>query len=195
MSEDERFMNILDKLFTKLEEEEMCFVAIVARQLRLRRNIVVFVEGFIPPSILIHRAHDQMEVHEKAQLMNREGQPQYVSAERKICEKPREGFVKLNWDATLDSKRRVMGVGILARDCRGGVVAAKCIQRPRISDPVVAEAYSAWETVELSVQLGLSQANIESDSLEVVKALCSASKCWSNYGHLIDDAKSLVQSF
>lgn len=63
-----------------------------------------------------------------------------------------------------------MGVGIIARDHEGRVLKSKCMQRPRITDPAVAEAFAAWAAVDFGIQMGFSSINLEGDLLEVVKA-------------------------
>lgn len=37
---------------------------------------------------------------------------------------PPENTVKINWDASLDKNRRILGLGLIARDVRGSVMAA-----------------------------------------------------------------------
>lgn len=55
------------------------------------------------------------------------------------------GKVKLNWDASLDRGSKKMGVGVIARDERGLVVAFMCTTIPFITDPSIAEAVAAWK--------------------------------------------------
>jgi hypothetical protein len=54
------------------------------------------------------------------------------------------GFVKINWDAALDKKKKLMGVGVVVRNSIGGVLAMQCSTRPYINDPIVAEAIAFW---------------------------------------------------
>jgi hypothetical protein len=57
--------------------------------------------------------------------------------------KPPVGFVKLNWDAAVDRSKKMVGLGIIARDSRGIVVASMCSFHPYVSDSTVAEAMGA----------------------------------------------------
>jgi hypothetical protein len=56
--------------------------------------------------------------------------------------------IKINWDAALDGQKKLMGMGIIARDCQGEVKAAMCDVIPYIRDPNVAEAIAARRAVQ-----------------------------------------------
>jgi hypothetical protein len=49
-----------------------------------------------------------------------------------------EGWLKINWDASVDSTRRRIEVGVVVRDHEGVFVAAKIITCPCILDPTMA---------------------------------------------------------
>jgi hypothetical protein len=57
--------------------------------------------------------------------------------------KPPLDFVKLNWDASLDTNSKRMGVGDLIRDRVGNVLAAISSSIPLVQDPEVAETVVA----------------------------------------------------
>lgn len=52
---------------------------------------------------------------------------------------PKIGWVKANWDETLNDKSQTMGVGVVIRDCAGAVMA--CLSSPKVfhSHPIVTE--------------------------------------------------------
>jgi hypothetical protein len=70
-----------------------------------------------------------------------------------------------------------MGLGIVARDQEGDVVAALCSGRPYVTDPAMAE----WKVAELSCKLGFKQVIVEGDALEVVMALRREGSCGGRY--------------
>ena len=69
-------------------------------------------------------------------------------------EKQPHGWVKINWDASIDKQGQRMGVGILVRDHEGKVRGAKCVTKPFIDDLAVVEEVRAWHAVELFYQMG-----------------------------------------
>jgi hypothetical protein len=61
--------------------------------------------------------------------------------------------VKINWDASVDKGRNLMGMGIVARDCEGRLIAALCVPQKFMVDPATAEALAAWKMVELCINI------------------------------------------
>lgn len=83
---------------------------------------------------------------------------------------------------------------IVARDHAGSVVAALCASRPYVVDPATAEALATWRMAEFEASLGASRVLLKGDAIEIVQAFHKDSCCWERYGHLVDDAKSLLNA-
>jgi hypothetical protein len=62
-------------------------------------------------------------------------------------EQPKDGYIKLNWDATINRTTRRMGAGVVAQDENGLVVAAMSASRPCISDLATAKAIAVVQKV------------------------------------------------
>lgn len=77
-----------------------------------------------------------------------------LSPPRHCWQKPPKGVIKLNWDAALNEYAHMMGVGILAHDSGGYVVATMCTTIPFITDPTMAEATAAWKAVLFCCEQG-----------------------------------------
>jgi len=54
--------------------------------------------------------------------------------------------IKINWDAALDGQKKIVGTGIVARDCLGVAKAAMCAVIPYIRDPTMAESHQGMES-------------------------------------------------
>jgi hypothetical protein len=65
------------------------------------------------------------------------------------------GFIKLNWDASVDRIGKKMGIGLIVRDHAGGVVVMACETKEFVDEPVVAEALAARRGVELCEEWGI----------------------------------------
>jgi hypothetical protein len=78
-------------------------------------------------------------------------------------------MVKCNWDAAVDVAGRRMGMGIVIRSHEGEVMATKCLTKPYITNPLTAEAVTAWTTATLIGQLELKDVILEGDSLSMVQ--------------------------
>lgn len=80
-------------------------------------------------------------------------------------------MIKFNWDAALNSMSKSMGVGVIAHDASGAVLATMCTTVPFITDPAIAEVMGVWKAAVLCCELRIQRAIFEGDSLEVVQAL------------------------
>jgi hypothetical protein len=69
-------------------------------------------------------------------------------------EKPSVGWIKLNWDAPIDEDKKIMGVGLVARDSTSKIRASMCNFFNYLTDPTAAEAYAACQGAELSCDMG-----------------------------------------
>jgi hypothetical protein len=87
-----------------------------------------------------------------------------------------------------------MGIGIIAQDHTGLVLAAVCASRPYVTEPTTAEVVAAWKLADVCSSLGLTKVVLEGDFLEVVTALQTEGPCWSRFGLMINDANILLNS-
>jgi ribonuclease HI len=102
---------------------------------------------------------------------------------------PPEGFVKINWDAAVDSVNCQMGIGIVARNSLGEVVASMFAPKSYIVAPDIAEAVAALRAAKFGRELSFTRVVLEGDALQIVQALKSSTPNWSSYGHLVEEAR------
>jgi hypothetical protein len=88
----------------KLDEEEIQLCAVVARQIWLRRNVVIHGGILEHPKMVVQHAREQINSFELAMVARQQNGVSLEVAESRWI-KPPEGWVKLNWDASLDGKR------------------------------------------------------------------------------------------
>jgi ribonuclease HI len=108
--------------------------------------------------------------------------------------KPPMGVIKVNWDASIDKEGKRMGMGVVARDHEGEVVATLCAQIRYITDPTSAEALAAWKGVELINRMEWNRAILEGDAQEVVKAFNYDGMWMGSYGAVIQEAKEALNN-
>jgi len=82
--------------------------------------------------------------------------------------KPPPKILKLNWDAAVDNKAKMMGVGMVVRDSHREVWATKCMRVPLIVDQPTAKVVAAWHVAKFCCEHGYPRAIFEGDSLKVV---------------------------
>jgi ribonuclease HI len=192
-SEEDAFCNILLNLCDRLKIKDWEQVGGIARQIWLRRNKLVFEGEFTHPKIVYQCAVDQLEFHRQVSQGDSGQINGETQSEVEKWKPPPRGTVKLNWDAAIDMKTRMMGVGVVDQDHAGGVIATQCSTRMYVCDPAMAEAVAVWTAVGLVGQLGFSNFILEGDSLVVVKALQREERNWANYGPILEETKELLK--
>jgi ribonuclease HI len=88
-----------------------------------------------------------------------------------------------------------MGIGVILRDCNGEVLATLSAPKEYITAPDIAEATATLRAVYFCQELGFHQVILEGDALLVVQALNTGGTNWCRYGHLLDEAKGILNSF
>jgi ribonuclease HI len=91
-------------------------------------------------------------------------------------------------------KNRMMGVGIIARDYQGLVVAARSLTLHGHTDSLVAEAWAALHAVVLAKESGLLDIILEGDALQVVNEINLVIHSLSKIGHFTDGIRSVLHS-
>jgi ribonuclease HI len=102
-------------------------------------------------------------------------------------------MVKLNWDASVDIKTKMSGLGVVIRDTNGSFLAAFSKRIHTEVSPVVAETLAALHAVLFCSEMGYSKAWFEGDALQVVNEVNSPLPCDSMHGHLIQAIKEGLQ--
>jgi hypothetical protein len=188
-SDEVDFLYIMEKLMERLDVDQMVLVATVARQIWFRRNSVVFGGDMVSPALVLQRAKDQVEMWRS--VSQRPANPTANPAQTVAVtwSKPPDGYVKINWDASVNKQQKKMGAGVVVRDSAGGVLAMYCMTKDSITSPSVAEALGAWAAVELAVRMELRRVVFEGDALEIINALRSEECCWAVYGQTLNAIK------
>ncbi|XP_059429220.1 uncharacterized protein LOC132163035 [Corylus avellana] len=189
---DEAFAGVFEQLSAYLDPEELQFFVTVARQIWLRRNAFVFGRPLLAPAEVIRRAKEQISAFEKTEAGRCKPQVPLRNHAAHTWQKPPEGFVKLNWDASIDARRQRIGIGVAVRNSNSTLLALLCASKTMLTDPGTAEALAAWHAAEITRRLGLRQVVLEEDALEVINVLKMDEGWLGSYGQVIQDAKTLL---
>jgi hypothetical protein len=191
--EAEEFFDIFAILCDRLEDTELERFASVAHKIWSRRNRLVFGGTILPPTVLIKEAIELVEDFRKAQLGSADlGQGGQTSHGR--WHRPAPNSIKINWDATLDGRKKLKGMGIIARDCQGEVKAAMCDVIPYIRDPIIAEAITARCAVHFGRNLGFESVELEGDAREIILAIGNSEEADSIHGNLLIETRQMLES-
>ncbi|KAL5566051.1 hypothetical protein UlMin_029215 [Ulmus minor] len=105
------------------------------------------------------------------------------------------GTVKVNTDATWCSRKKKFGLGVVIRDSLGSVLGSVATPVSALVTVAVAEGWALERGATLARQLGFFAVSLESDCLEVIKALIQQTSFKSELGHVLDGITDVCNHF
>ena len=101
---------------------------------------------------------------------------------------PQELVFKVNYDGAVFLNSNILGIGVVARNSDGQVIASLAQQLNQVYKGIEIEAMEATWALEFAVELGLDGVVIEGDSSIVTTALKTKELGSASYSFLISDA-------
>ncbi|KAL5555671.1 hypothetical protein UlMin_037907 [Ulmus minor] len=175
-----------------LKNEELELMCIVMWRFWFRRNIWKHEKQWLDDEACLSWARQHLSDYQY--FHNKTYHPP-AKIPPKPWEAPVLGTVKINTDAAWCSQKKKFGLGAVIRDSTGSVLAS--IATP-VYAPVtvaVAEGWALERGATLARQMGFSHVSLESDCLEVIKALVQHTKFKSELGHVLDSISDVCNSF
>ena len=96
----------------------------------------------------------------------------------------------MNFDGAIFAKSNEARLGAIIRNRRGEVMASLCQRIPYPHSVEAVEAFAARTTVNLVLDLGFREVDIEGNSLKIINVLLQNPPCYILYGHLITDTST-----
>jgi ribonuclease HI len=189
------FMEVVEGIFKKCEEEEINLFVGLARKIWFRRNEVVHGGSFTHPNVLVQQAKEAVAEFKAANIHVDQGVEGRSMLRTKRWVRPCSGWYKLNWDAAVCEAQGTVGMGAVVRNDEGSVMAARCMVGRGFLDPCAAEAWAGTKAIRWGLELGLTNIQVEGDAKNVVEAINSAGKNWSKIGHIVEDMQYLLRNF
>lgn len=108
---------------------------------------------------------------------------------------PYVGFLKVNWNASLNLNAGIVGLGCVIRNEDGLVVGAKCSACKVQANPLLAEAIAAIFALEFCIVIGCSKIVSEDDSLPDIKRMCDPDALLDRIGHYMEAIRQKASTF
>lgn len=143
---------------------------ITMRFIWFRRNSYVFGSRLETPGQVIQKVKGVMADLEDDSQGECLGVPLTSAPSTPRWVRPPMGILKVNWDTTLYTETKRLGVGVVVRDDRGVVVAARAKCVPSRTDPATTEALVVWEAARFCDSQGWQWVLIEGDAQSIVMA-------------------------
>ncbi|XP_062166888.1 uncharacterized protein LOC133873172 [Alnus glutinosa] len=105
---------------------------------------------------------------------------------RQVWVAPPPNFIKINWDAVVNSSRGCVGFGLVTRNYNGVFFAAKCIVQSQKIEAKSAEALAAFWAVRFCLEMEFREVIFEGDAAQVIDDICSTLPHLSSSGHIIE---------
>lgn len=176
----------------------MELLAVIARKLWLRRNSLVFERIFRHPNEVLEEAIVALEDFRRCNDLENQKVMLPVVVNNPRLDRwslPSFGDFKVNWDASINSKDKCIGIGIVVRDSLGEVVGARCIMQETEMDPKSAESMAALKAVLFCKEVGFSQVIFEGDASQVILDINSPPPHFSKAGHLTEIVIKELEGF
>jgi hypothetical protein len=103
-------------------KEEVELLVVIARCIWLRRNAFTFKGVFRHPAKVFKGAVTALEEFKKInrlELTAMDSNNLPPMARQQKWQPPPSGLIKINWDVAINVKEGCIGLGVIARDCRG----------------------------------------------------------------------------
>lgn len=101
----------------------------------------------------------------------------------------------MNFDASFSATLHRSGTGVIIRDDQGHIQAGTMEAHQHVVNPSAAEAIACTVGIKLALDRGYRDVIIEGDALTVIKILRDSDEDRSLTGHLLVEARTLVQQF
>jgi hypothetical protein len=191
------FTLLLEQLMQKLDMEHLCLVAIVARRIWLRRNLLVFEGKFTPPNIVFDEAKLECGEYHRCNILDPPTSTVEGSGPSDILlwQPPPHGRLKANWDESIHRRAGCIGFGCIVRDSSGGVMGAACKYQKVIVEPKMAEVMAALFAISFCREVGFFEVMFEGDVLQVVQEINTGNPPLSRIGHFVESIKKELEGF
>lgn len=188
---DENFAFILEKLHPFLDKDDMELLGVVVLNLWLRRNAVVYGKPNSLYNTVVSNTYNSLIAFKEA---NSHKLSRTIGENELRWEAPMDGFVKVNWDATVETSKKKMGIGVIIRYSKGEVLATLFELKDHIIASEIAETIAALRAINFSRELDFYKVILEGDALQIVQALGQEGSNLCVYGHLIEETKGILHN-
>ncbi|KAA3458346.1 reverse transcriptase [Gossypium australe] len=156
------------RLFIAAEEHQRNVIATSTWSLWYRRNKLIHegVKFQLQEALGFIRGYVS-----ETELVRKNLQPQVKPILDELWRPPEVGFIKINFDASYQSKENLATTAIIARDERGAVLGAETYLFENIADPFVAEARACERAVLFAQARRYRRVIVEGDALSVFRCI------------------------
>ncbi|XP_042954503.1 uncharacterized protein LOC122290886 [Carya illinoinensis] len=183
------FIELWKKLNSSLDEDEIELVACTLRGIWLRRNLLIFDRKFESLKRILSAAKQGRDEFIAAKLQNFKSKPDRGEVK---WQRPTNVLSKINWDASISVQEKKVGIGMIARNADGDILACLSSGIQASMKPVLAEALALRSVMFFCQEVGISSACFEGDSQTIVNDANGKEEVWAEHGVVIEDIRKML---
>jgi hypothetical protein len=183
------FMQVVEGLFNKCNQEEMVQFACLASQIWLQRNDVIHGGILSHPNTILQNTIRSVQEFTLAQTRGEQFAYQREFPFVQVWRAPAPDWCKENLDVALERESGQMGFGVVVRDSHGNLLAVWCAIRTGCLALAGVEAMAVLLAIQLCHEIGCSKVHLEGDAKGVIDAINSEDAYRSWMRHMIEDIK------
>lgn len=136
------FMQLMKNICETFEKGQNEEISIVARRIWLRKNDFVFISFLTHPRnhVVLHSKQILQEM--KVIQVERTSSPEAISNQPQ-CWTPPQNSINLYWDAAINKALYKIGIGAIAKDLEGTIMATLRMNRSLFPNPLLAKTFVA----------------------------------------------------
>lgn len=161
-------------------------------QLWYSKSEFCFENVYSSPEVCFKRAKDTLSDYQRWNGSKFLHKPHHNKS--KLCP-PKDGMIKLNFDAAVNAPRDRIGLGVVARDAAGTIQLVASGSWSPFTTVEMAELAAAEWAVSLASSKGWSTVEIEGDAAVVIDALNNKKVRSFHSQIMVDNIRSLLSSF
>ncbi|KAL0012764.1 hypothetical protein SO802_007872 [Lithocarpus litseifolius] len=182
-------MDLWEMLGQKPDSKEL--FAVSAWLLWTRRNKARLKQPIIPLQQVSSEAKQYLSEFRKYNGMTKKQKKSRIEK----WSPPETNSLKTNFDGAFLANTGAAGIGVVIRNSLGQVKDALSKKIPALASVTVLEMLAARRAAAFTRELGIESCFLEGDSQIVIKALQDKDKTHSEFGHLLQDTLSHLNSF
>ncbi|GLT94950.1 hypothetical protein SLE2022_126590 [Rubroshorea leprosula] len=189
------FADFFDAMCTELGKEQLELLCILSWRIWSSRNEAHWNGRRAHRQQIIEGGVNYLMNHQRAQQSMGRGSGVVQMHSETKWKPPDEQTIKINVDGAVAEQRRVFGIGAVARDHCGEVLATMACQGRDVAAAEIVEACSIRRAMQWAQELNLGRIIIETDCASIVTALSNNVALNSDLGNVLSDCKLLMSSF
>ncbi|XP_059454982.1 uncharacterized protein LOC132185194 [Corylus avellana] len=185
------FLQVVEGMISRCDRLEFIQFVGIACRLWLRRNDFIHSGLFTHPIVLFKQALQAIELFQTLTARRQTNWVSMAESSDTAWTVPPPGWFKANWDTSVDIKQGRVGLGAVLGDHQGKMWAAQSQTRHGFLDPSAVEALGALLAVQLCMEMGIQQVQLEGNAKNVIMAVNSDE---SSRGQLPTDIRSSLRA-